>query len=141
MRVFLDANVLFSASHPDSVLAQLIAVAIRHADVLTSDVACGEARRNLSLKRPAWATSFELLVEQLEIVPTAVFQLPVTLSQKDIPLLCAAIRSESHYFVTGDIKDFGHLFDMIVHGTTVITPLRLTQILRDKSHREDQENA
>lgn len=140
MRVFLDANVLFSASQPGSAFARLLAAAISRANVLTSDIACAEARRNLALKRPGWLDAFEALVEDLEVVPSAVFPLPVTLDEKDVPLLCAAIRARSDYFVTGDRRDFGHLFETRVHGALVITPLRLAEILagRDETDEEDQ---
>jgi len=52
VRVFLDANVLFSASQPDSAVARLIAAACEHMQVATSDLASIEARRNVELKRP-----------------------------------------------------------------------------------------
>lgn len=137
MRVFLDANVLFSASQPGSAFARLIAATGRHASVLTSDVACAEARRNLALKRPGWLDTFEELIEELEVVPSAVFPLPVTLDEKDIPLLCAAIRSRSDYFVTGDRRDFGHLFGTRVRGAQVITPLQLAELLAGRAETEE----
>ena len=67
--------------------------------------------------------------EELEVVPSAVFPLPVTLAEKDVPLLCSAIRARSDYFVTGDRRDFGHLFGTRVHGALVITPLMLAEVL------------
>lgn len=138
MRVFLDANVLFSASQPGSTFARLIAAAGRHARVLTSDVACAEAQRNLALERPSWLETFEALLAELEVVPTAVFTLPVTLDVKDVPLLCAAIQARSDYFVTGDRRDFGHLFGTRVHGTQVITPLRLAEVLAGQAETEEE---
>jgi hypothetical protein len=62
-------------------------------------------------------------------MPSAVFPLPVTLNEKDVPLLCAAIRARSDYFVTGDRRGFGHLFGTRVVGAVVITPRRLAEIL------------
>lgn len=139
MRVFLDANVLFSASHPGSAFARLIAAAVRRTRVLTSDVACAEARRNLTLKRPAWLETFERLLEELEVVPSAVFHLPVILDEKDVPLLCAAIRARCDYFVTGDHRDFGHLLGSRVHGALVITPLGLAEILAGRAATDEEE--
>jgi predicted nucleic acid-binding protein len=138
VRVFLDANVLFSASQPGSALGRLIAAARRRASILTSDIACAEARRNLALKRPSWIDTFEALLEELEVVPSSVFTLPVTLNEKDVPLLCAAIRARSDYFVTGDRKDFGHLFGTRVVGAAVITPLRLAEILAGRAETEEE---
>lgn len=131
MRIFLDANVLFSASQPGGAFSRLIAAAIRRAQVMTCAIACIEARRNLSLKRPDWVDSFEALLDQIEIVPSTAFALPVTLDEKDVPLLCAAIGASCDYFVTGDRKDFGHLFGTRVHDVTIITPLRLAELLAD----------
>ncbi|HVS11030.1 MAG TPA: PIN domain-containing protein [Planctomycetota bacterium] len=139
MRVFLDANVVFSASQPESAFARLVAATRRHASVLTSDIACVEARRNLVLKRPDWLGAFEALVEEIEVVPSAMFPLPVTVDEKDVPLLCAAIRARSDYFVTGDRRDFGHLFETRVHGVLVITPLRLAEILAGRTAAEEDE--
>ena len=91
-----------------------------------------EANRNLAVKRPEWLTAFEELLPQIEVVPTVVFALEVDLAAKDVPLLCAAIRAEADYFVTGDRRDFGHLFDSAVSGVTVVTPLRFGQIITDE---------
>ncbi len=139
MRIFLDANVLFSASQPESAFARLIVAAGRNARVLTSEIAGAEARRNLALKRPVWLESFEALLAELELVPAAVFSLPVSLDEKDMPLLCAAIRARSDYFVTGDRRDFGHLFGTRVLGTLVITPLQLAEILSGRVEPEPDE--
>ena len=129
MRIFLDANVLFSASHSGSAIGRLIVAAMQKATVVTSDLACAEARRNLSLKRPAWSSIFEALVQQIEVTPSTVFPLPVTLADKDIPILCAAVRAECRYLVTGDRRDFDKLFDHTVHDVTAITPVRLAELM------------
>jgi predicted nucleic acid-binding protein len=97
--------------------------------------------RNLALKRTDWVATFEALIEGIEIVPSAVFPLPVTLAEKDIPLLCAAILAPSEFFVTGDRKDFGHLFETRVHEVTVITPRRLAEILAARHEAEGQGEA
>ena len=129
MRAFLDANVLFSASNAASNLAGLVAWLIAEGTAVTSDLAVEEARRNLALKRDAWLPAFDALVPQLEVVPSMVFPLPVVLADKDVPLLCAAIRSRCELFVTGDRRDFGELMDRRVHGVRVVSPLRLAKLL------------
>jgi hypothetical protein len=58
-----------------------------------------------------------------------VFPLPIKLDGKDVPLLCAAIRASCQYFVTGDQRDFGHLYDHTVGGVTVISLRRLAELL------------
>jgi len=129
MRVFLDANVLFSASNAGSNIARLIAWLIERARAVTSDLAVEEARRNLALKREDWLPAFEKLLGDLVVVRSALFDLPVRLEPKDAPLLCAAIRSRCSLFVTGDKRDFGHVYGQTVHGVEIISLLRLSEIL------------
>ncbi|QDU70143.1 PIN domain-containing protein [Engelhardtia mirabilis] len=129
MRVFLDANVLFSASNAGSATQRLIALGTARAQLITSELAILEARKNLRLKRPSWLEAFETLRESIDIVPTVVFGLQVKLASKDVPLLCAAIRAEADLFVTGDRLDFGHLLDEVVHGVRIISPLGLAERL------------
>ena len=133
MRVFLDANVLFSASNRTSNIARLIDWLIRDATAVTSDLAGEEARRNLALKRADWLPAFEPLLGRIEQVPSVRFELPVALHEGDQPLLCAAIRSGCTHFATGDRRDFGHLFDTTVEGVRVIHLLRLAEILAERS--------
>ena len=132
MRAFLDANVLFSASNAGSSFAGLVAWLIAEGTAVTSDLAVEEARRNLALKRNAWLPAFDVLVRQLEVVPSTVFPLPVVLAGKDVPLLCTAIRSRCELFVTGDRRDFGDLMDRTVQGVRVVSPLRLAQRLASR---------
>lgn len=129
MRVFLDANVLFSASNEGSNIARLIALLGDRAEVVTSDVAREEARRNIALKRPVWSHAFERLMGRVKLVPTAVLPLPVLLDAKDAPLFAAAIRAGCCLFVTGDQRDFGHLYGRTVEGVTVLSLLGLAEIL------------
>lgn len=136
-RVFLDANVLFSAAEEDSALAHLVERAARVFTLITSDVAVAEARRNLGIKFPQRVAALNALLEAIVIVSTAVFRLEIDLAQKDLPLLCTAIRAQSDYFVTGDRRDFGQLWNEEVHGTAVINPLRLTEILVDLEERDE----
>lgn len=129
MRVFLDANVLFSASNAGSNIARLIAWLAKRETAVTSDLAVEEARKDLALKRAAWVLAFEDVLEGLEIVPSVLFQLPVPIKTKDAPQLCAAIRSQCSLFVTGDRRDFGHLYGQRVQGVEIISLLRLAEIL------------
>ena len=129
MRVFLDANVLFSASNASSNIAHLVGWLAQVGTPVSSDVAVEEARRNLALKRPAWIREFDRVQGLLELVPSTRCELPVSLDAKDVPLLCAAIAGRCQYFATGDRKDFGHLDGQSVMGVQVISLLRLAQLL------------
>ena len=44
------------------------------------------------------------------------------LAKKDAPVLAAAIQGKVDIFVTGDRRDFGHLFNRVVEGVKVLTP-------------------
>jgi predicted nucleic acid-binding protein len=132
MRVFLDANVLFSASNAGSNIARLIDWLNERGTAVSSPLAVEEARRNLELKRPQWLAEFERVRAHLDLVPATRFTLPVPLDAKDVPLLCAAIAAKCGYFVTGDKRDFGHLDGQAVLGVQVISPLRLAQLLAAK---------
>ncbi|MHC5064352.1 MAG: PIN domain-containing protein [Planctomycetota bacterium] len=129
MRVFLDSNVLFSASRRESAMGRMLGMALERAEPLTSELACAEARRNLMLKRSSWLKDFDELVGKIQLVASARFDLPVELSDKDLPILCAAIGSSCSYLVTGDQRDFGHLYDHVVMGVEVIRPRRLAELL------------
>ena len=141
LRVFLDANVLFSASNTGSNIATLMESLSERGTGISSHLAVEEARRNIELKRPQWLTGFERVRATLQLVPAARFPLPVTLDAKDAPLLCAAVGAKCDYFVTGDKRDFGHLDGQTVLGVQVISVLRLAQLLaarnREGSTTED----
>jgi len=129
IRVFLDANVLFSASNTSSNIARLIYLLIEHGEAVTSDFAAEEARRNMLIKRPAWAESLDALMARVQVVPSIQFDLPVELTSKDQPILCTAIRCGCQYLATGDKQDFGHLYDHTVDGVTVITLAKLAELI------------
>ena len=129
LRVFLDANVLFSASNADSNIARLIAQLIETGQAVTSDFAAEEAKRNILLKRPDWSGALDALLGEVNVVSSIKFDLPVELTEKDRPILCAAIRSGCQYLSTGDRRDFGHLYDHTVQGVTLSTLARLAEIV------------
>jgi len=132
MRVFLDANVLFSASNADCNIARLLDWLLAEATAVTSDLALEEARRNLAMKRAAWLPRLELLMQRVEAVPSALFDLPVGLDQKDRSKLCAAERAGCTHFATGDRRDYGHLFGKTVERVQVVDLLGLAKLLTAK---------
>jgi predicted nucleic acid-binding protein len=129
IRVFLDANVLFSANNDGSNIARLVRLLIEQGEAITSDFPTEEARRNVQLKRQAWAKNLDRLIRQIQVIPSIQFDLPVELSDKDQPILCTAIRCGCQYLVTGDRKNFGHLYDHMVEGVTIITLAQLAKIV------------
>jgi predicted nucleic acid-binding protein len=121
-RVFLDANVLFSAAYREG--AGLLALwELPDTGLLTSGYAAEEARRNLdSAER---RVRLENLLDAVEIVPEAPHQpLPagVRLPENDQPILRAALAAGATHLLTGDLRDFGHLLDRKAHGVRIQTP-------------------
>lgn len=110
MRVFLDANLLFTAAlSPAGTVARLISEGSRAGwQWVTSDYAVHEAKRNLRRKAPESMDRFEALLGFMTTVPaTASEPCPVALPGKDRPILAGAIQSGCDYLLTGDVKDFG----------------------------------
>ena len=121
-RVFLDANVLFSAAYREGagLLALWRASAV---ELLTSGYAAEEARRNL--ETPERRVRLEHLLDEVEIVPEVpdvVLPRGVRLPGKDAPILRAAIASGATHLLTGDLRDFGPLLGRRVGGVLVQTP-------------------
>ncbi|ETX01379.1 MAG: hypothetical protein ETSY1_07625 [Candidatus Entotheonella factor] len=109
-RLFLDANVLFTAAHnPHGKAALIIQLATEGFwETVTSILAIEEARRNLERKYPHCLPGFEALLESIEQVPSGDgSHCPVPLPPKDQPILEAAIHCQATHLLTGDIKDFG----------------------------------
>jgi uncharacterized protein len=121
-RVFLDANVLFSAAYrAGSALERLWEAT--NVTLLSSAYAIEEANRNLE-ERDARAR-LQTFVAALEIVPDiATGDVPtgVVLPEKDLPILFAAIAAESTHLLTGDRAHFGPYFGRRVAGVLIQRP-------------------
>jgi predicted nucleic acid-binding protein len=110
IRLFLDANVLFTAAHNPSGKAALIIDlgAKGYWEVVTSSYTIEEARRNISIKFPDCLKRFETLVTRVIKIPSRSGRnCPALLPEKDRPILEAAIQCKATHLLTGDIKDFG----------------------------------
>jgi predicted nucleic acid-binding protein len=129
VRVFLDANVLFSASYSGSNIARLIQLLLDKGAAVTSEYALEEARRNVNLKRPTWAEDFERLAAQVEVAPSVSFELSVELAEKDVSIMCTAVHAGCETLATGDKRHFGHLYGQVVSGVRVVTLFELAQML------------
>lgn len=125
MRIFLDANILFSASLPKSRVRALLDVANGHAPLLTNLYATEEARRNLELKKPKAVGAFEKLLSKCKVSAVATTQITTLLAEKDVPILGGAIASNATHLLTGDEHDFGALFGKTVQGVKIISPAML----------------
>ena len=129
MRVFLDANILFSAAQPKSRLRALLALVARHGECITNAYAVEEARRNLALKQPSLVPQLALLIRKMAQVPGLVTDLPVKLPTKDVPILGGAIVGSATHLLTGDQQDFGKYFGRTIRGVKIVTPRMLADEL------------
>lgn len=114
MRVFIDANVLFSAAWSPS---GRIAVALANPDAVgvewwTSDYAILETQANLLRKRPAALPQLRQVLAHCRVIPWSSGEpCPVPeLRDKDRPILAAAIACHAEILVTGDRRDFGDYY-------------------------------
>ena len=108
-RLFLDANVLFTAAHnPSGKAALIINLGVQgNWEIVSCSYAIEEARRNISIKFPDSLKRFEAFMEMITKVPSRSGRnCPVVLPEKDRPILEAAIHCKASHLLTGDIKDF-----------------------------------
>ncbi len=125
MKVFLDANILFSASDVDSATHSLLDRVARHGKLVTSAHAWEEARRNLERKRPHLLAGLEEMRRRLTV--TYAFRLPpdVDIVDKDKPVLAGAIGSGCTHLWTSDRRHFGQLYGKTIHGVVIISSVQL----------------
>ena len=84
MKVFLDANILFSGSVSESRIAKLIDSVKQHGQCVTNLYAIEEARKNIEIKKYGSTYGLESLLEDIVISNELVIDVPVELKSKDI---------------------------------------------------------
>ena len=122
-RLFLDANVLFSAAYrPDAGVARLWEVS--EAVLVTSSYVVVEARRNFT--DPDQRTRLEELLKKVEVGEA--MMLPpelrgkIDLPEKDWPVLGGAAAAGATHLITGDLRHFGAFFGKEVLGVQILKP-------------------
>jgi hypothetical protein len=130
MRVFLDANILFSAAQPRSRMRALLDVLLNRAECLTNDYAIEEARRNLAAKYPDRIKALERLAKQCQIVLRLETDIEIELPLKDLPILGGAIGGHATHLLTGDERDFGKFWGKTIQGVKIVSPRMLAEELR-----------
>lgn len=124
VRVFLDANVVFSAAHrAEAGLLKLWK--LRGVVLVSSDYAVVEARLNLDAR--SQQQRLDKLIQALRLVPEAAddasdSDAPAKLPDKDRPILRAAQRGGCEYLITGDVRHFGSYFGRTIGGVTILPP-------------------
>ena len=121
-RVFLDANVLFSAAYREE-NGLLRLWQLRDVELISSSYAVDEAERNLTADIQRHRLR-DLLVKVSMVAPPSAGNLPqsVILPEKDVPILLAAISAGATHLITGDKTHFGPLFGQTVSGVLIQPP-------------------
>lgn len=133
MRIFIDANIVFSASVPDSATRVLFNAALGRSKGLVSNLhAVQEAKKNLHLKKPEFLHACDLLLKSVEISSAFASFSGVSLPQQDYPILAGAIGSRCDYLWTGDKRHFGALYGTSIGGVTVVSSIQLAEVLLKK---------
>jgi hypothetical protein len=135
MRVFLDANILFSASKSDGAVRRLVMdlTGLGHTCCVDAYVTT-EAERNLQRHGPSAVAALQTLLERME-VSGALDQSPLNpawlewLPEKDRPVLAGAIRLRCDVLLTGDRRDFGSGYGHSFGGVHIHSPRSLFEHL------------
>jgi uncharacterized protein len=135
VRLFLDANVLFSAAiKPSSRIHAFFQLSdAGFCDLLTSTHAALEASRNIQIKFPMQLKTLETLLGAVTLVnepgKALVRWASDYLPDKDAPILAAALAGKADILVTGDNKHFGLMFEKKYKGVLVLTPAQTLDYL------------
>ena len=129
MRLFLDANVLFSAALTADGRARALfdLAGPKEMTLLASPHAIAEAIRNIELKYPDRVEELQALVERLSVTLEATPSMAERaarqgLPAEDAPMLAAAIQAHADLLVTGDRTHFGHLYGQTIAGLETVAP-------------------
>jgi uncharacterized protein len=120
-RLFLDANVLFSAAYrPNAGLLQLWK--LRNVELCSSIYALEEA--NVNLTEEGQRTRLVGLSAPLHLVEAGQMSVPteIFLPPKDVPILLAAIEARATHLLTGDVRHFGAYFGKKIQGIAITRP-------------------
>jgi predicted nucleic acid-binding protein len=126
LRVFLDANVLFSAALGGDTFALLLELArAGRVELLSSPYCVEEARVNIERKRSDRAP--QLLRVLADVTPVqdvhpSSAKSQALLPSKDAPVLDAALAAGADVLVTGDRTHFAHLMSRDDLDLRVRTP-------------------
>jgi len=138
VKVFLDANVVFSAAHQREGRAQALLLLARagRCDLMVSAHALEEARRNLTRKSHSFDKRPADLLTMTEVVaeapaPLVAWALEHGLPLKDAPILAAAVHANADILVTGDLRDFGHLFGKSLRGVRILSLAKAIEAVLD----------
>jgi uncharacterized protein len=120
-RVFLDANVLFSAAYRSGAgLLQLWN--LPKVTLCSSRYALEEARINL--EDDDQRRRLARLSEKIQLFDARRRELPrgISLPEKDVPIILAALEAGCTHLLTGDVRHFGPYFGKKIEGVAIVLP-------------------
>lgn len=146
IRVFLDANILFSAAYTPGKGSSLIfsaGKARQDITLLTSKFAVGEAFKNLAenpKSPPGWPFNLQAIVADTSLSshPPAWLMLQLAKkvqSQGDLSILAGAVHVGADWLATGNSKCFGHLYNTKVRGVLVLRTRAVLDRIRPQLER------
>ena len=120
-RLFLDANVLFSAAYrPDAGLLQLwkfpdVALCASHYVIEEARINLAELDQRERLGR---------LTRVLHLFDAVAGKIPreISIPEKDVPIMLAAIEAHATHLLTGDVRHFGRYFGKRIGGILIMLP-------------------
>ncbi|MGH8678858.1 MAG: PIN domain-containing protein [Burkholderiales bacterium] len=134
MRIFLDANALFSAARSDGSVRQLLALLTKaDHECCVDGFVVEEARRNLAAKAPDGLAVLSAMLSRMRLTAAQAvdsdLEAKVPLPGKDRPVLAAAIRQGCSALITGDLANFGPLYGKTIEGVTIYSPRMIAETL------------
>ena len=134
MRVFLDANILFSAAKSDGAVRALVKLLLeRGHECWIDDYVIMEARRNLTSKGPDSLSALDGFVAQMQVgaaqATAGLVEKISWLPEKDRPVLLSAIRLRCQFLVTGDRVHFGAGYGKVFDGVAIHSPRSLAEMV------------
>jgi predicted nucleic acid-binding protein len=132
VRVFLDANILFSAAKSDGAVRRMLRLLLQGGHECVADTyVSAEARRNLAAKGSVALDALEALTQEVSVAAClygdASAEVLDWLPDKDRPVLAAAIALGCDTLVTGDRTQFGAGYGKAFAGVTIHSPRSLIE--------------
>jgi len=132
MRIFLDANVLFSAAGAESATRALLDIVLLHAEAVTNEHAWEEARRNVERKRSHLTAALNNLKPEIEFSEKFKEMDYPVLPDKDQPIIGGAVASRCTHLWTGDKRHFGPLYGRSIQGVKIVSGVMLADEISAK---------
>jgi predicted nucleic acid-binding protein len=134
MRIFLDANILFSAAKTDGAIRRLVSLVVADGHKCMADgYVLEEARRNLERVSPLAIAELDRVLARVHVssvvAPATADPALLVLPEKDRPVLGAAAALGCDVLLTGDRTHFGSHFGRTLAAVKIHSPQTLAREL------------